>query len=146
MRKLPVKRLQRRLLLVAREYQHRHRPAQRYLSEGVGGIIEERPAGERQRPHQPVAKRIMEHGRAAPGRMETDLLFGLDHGNPRMFRKRRSRRKPGDPAADDKHVGAGGHACQPAFRRSWTTLPPWVRRMPLTISSSSGSSGAALSL
>ena len=57
-----------------------------------GGEFEEGAAGERQRPDQPVAERIMEHGRASARRVEADLLLGLEHGDPRMLRQARPRR------------------------------------------------------
>ena len=106
----------------------------------AGRIFEEGPAGQRQRPDQPVAERIMEHGRAAARRMIADLLLGLEHRNARMVRQRRRGRKPGDAAADDQDV-RGIHLAQAAVSRSFTTLPPCVRRIAFTISSSSGSTG-----
>ena len=72
-------------------------------------VIEERAAGERQRPHQPVAERIMKHRRASSRRVEADLLLTLQHRDLRMSRKRRGRREARDSAANDQDVGVMGH-------------------------------------
>src|SRR5437763_9647730 len=47
----------------------------------------------------------MEHGRTAPGRMETDLLFRLQDGHARVPGQGGSRGQTGDAAADDENVG-----------------------------------------
>ena len=129
------------------EDQHRHRPADRHLGKVLGRIVEEAAAGEGQRTHQSIAQRIMKHGRAPPRRMETDLLLGFEHDDLRLVGQCGSRGQPGNPTADDQNVGAIRHARnQAAVSRSLTIFPSLVRRMPLTISSSSGSTGVPLSL
>src|SRR5574338_595695 len=114
--------------------QHRHAPPERSAGKALWRRLEEPAAGQRQRSDEAVAERIMEHGRASPGGMEADLLLGLEDDNARPRRQLRRDRQAGDPAADDQDVGASRHR-QAAVSRSWTTLPPCVRRIPRTISS-----------
>src|SRR5574338_906529 len=125
--------------------QHRHAPPERSAGKALWRRLEEPAAGQRQRSDEAVAERIMEHGRASPGGMEADLLLGLEDDNARPRRQLRRDRQAGDPAADDQDVGASRHR-QAAVSRSWTTLPPCVRRIPRTISSSSGSTTRPCSL
>ena len=103
---LGLKRVERRALILARVDQNRHAPPERDVAEAGRRIIEEGPAGQGQCPHQPVAERVMEHGRAAAGRVIADLLFGLEHCDASMVRQCGSGGEPGDPTADDQDVGA----------------------------------------
>src|SRR4029079_8755637 len=63
---LGVKCIERVLLLLPRVDQHRNAMAERHLAERPGRVVEEGPARQRERPHQPVSERIVQHGRAAP--------------------------------------------------------------------------------
>src|SRR5579864_7735669 len=85
-------------------HQYRHPMAERRVAKSAGGRIEKRAAGKRERAHEPVAERIMDHRRAAARRMVSDLLLRLEHGDARMFRKRGCCRETGDPAADDEDI------------------------------------------
>ena len=141
-RNLGVEPVQRLALVVARMHEHRHPVAERHVGETLGRVVEEGPAGERQRAHQAVAERIMEHRRASARRMVAGLLFRLENQDSSMAGQRRCRGKSGNPTPDDEDVGAG-HA---DVSRSFTTLPLCVSRIALTISSSSGSTGRPWSL
>ena len=87
----------------------------------------------------------MEHGRAAPGRVEADLLLRLEHGDRGVAESAAAADSPAIPPPMTR-MSALFTSAQAAVSRSFTTLPPWVRRMPLTISSSSGSTGRPCSL
>ena len=58
--------------------QDRHSMAERRVAETGRRDFEKGPAGEGQRPDQRVAQRIMEHGRAAAGRVVADRLLRLE--------------------------------------------------------------------
>ena len=139
-RKLFVKLVERFPLVLAGVDEHRNEVAD--LTKFTRRIVEEWTTGERQRTHKAVAERIMDHRRASARRMIPNLLFGFEDAHSRMPGKRSGRGETRDPAADDDYVGRG-HA---AVSRSLTILPPWVRRMAFTISSSSGRTGAPCSL
>jgi hypothetical protein len=64
---LGLKCVERVALILAGVDQHRHASPERQVAERRGRIVEEGPAGQGQCPHQPVAERVMEHGRAAAG-------------------------------------------------------------------------------
>src|SRR6185503_2008245 len=119
-----------------------HAVAQRYLAEPFGWLVKERPAGEGQRPHKPIAERIMHHRRAPARRMVADLLLRLEHRHARMVRQRGRSGESRNAPTDDEDIGVR-HA---GVSRSFTILPLWVRRIALTISSSSGSAGPPCSL
>ena len=119
--------------------QDRHAMAERRVGETGRRSFEKSPAGERQRPDQRVAERIMQHRRASAGRVIADGLLGLEDDDLGMGGERGRRGQSRDPAADDDDV-AGAQLDEPASL-SFTTLPPCVRRMALTISSSSGRTG-----
>src|SRR5690348_10776995 len=116
--------------------------AERQIGESIGRIFDEPAARERQRTNKAVAEEIVKHRRASARRMIADLLFRLEDEHTAMLGKRGCRGKSGDAAADDEDVGVR-HA---VVSRSLTTLPPCVRRIALTMSSSSGSTGRPCSL
>ena len=101
---LRFKSIQRFALILTRVDEHWHPVAERNIGEFRGRIIEERPAGEGQRAHEPVAEEIMDHRRASARRMEAHLFLGFENGNLRMSRKRRSCRESSNPAANDEDV------------------------------------------
>src|SRR6478735_945852 len=75
-----LERIECHLLVLTSVDEHRHAMAERDIGEGIRRTVEETAARKRQRPNQPVAKRIMDHGRASARGMEPDLLLGLEHG------------------------------------------------------------------
>ena len=100
-RNLRLERVQCAALVFARMDQHRHRAAERDIAETLRRRLSKNgSAGERQRAHQPVAERIMEHGRASPRGVKADLLLRFEHGHLGLLRQarppptvRRSRRQ-----------------------------------------------------
>src|SRR5689334_22782435 len=139
---LGLERVQTCTLFLASVDKDGHSAAERHVGEALRRHLEEASARQGQRADEPVAERVMDHRRAPAGRVEADLLLGLEHSHARALRELGRRGKAGDPAADHEDVAGLDHAQAAAVSRSFTTLPPWVRRMPLTISSSSGSTGA----
>ena len=120
-RNLRFERVERRALLLARMDQHRHPVPERHIGESLGRIVEERAAGERQRADEPVAERIMDHGRASARRVKADLLFGFEHGHPGVARQCRRGGRPAMPPPMTRMSAL--LTAQAAVSRSFTILP-----------------------
>jgi hypothetical protein len=126
-RELRFERVERRALVIARVDQHRHLPSDR--AKFIRRIVEKRPAGQRQRAHQPVAERVMEHGRASPRSVKADLLLGFEHEDARIAGERGGRRQSGNPTADHQDVGAAHAAVRrPSAARSRPCRPSSAAR------------------
>lgn len=122
--------------------EYRNRASERNVGKSFRRRIEKTPASLGQHSHHRIAKRVVQHGRAAARRVEAELVLGLKHEHSGMVCKSGGCGKTCDAAADDKNVGARR---QEPDSLSLTIFPSAVRRIACTISSSSGRTGALLS-
>jgi hypothetical protein len=70
--------IERLALVLASMDEDGHSMSEWNFSESGRRVFEEGATGERQCPDQPVAERIVEHGRASPRRVVADLRLGLE--------------------------------------------------------------------
>jgi len=138
-------RIDRSTFLLAGMDEHRQMMPEWKLGEAGRRMLDEVSTRERQFPDHAVAQEIVQHRRASTRRVEAYLVFGLEDDDPRMLRQGRCCGEARNAAPDYQNVGIT-HVIQAAVSRSFTTLPSFVRRMALTISSSSGSIGRPCSL